>query len=242
MGVYELSKKDRQSRMQSISQIVSHSIGSNQWKPLIALANDSDTYVRKAVYQNLAKNFQTGQNFSVIAELLVHNEPLVRQTATYALGEIGKNDARIVFPFLEKQMCDDNSRVRNAVIGALKRMGEKNPKPTLKFVVHGIELRGRTHPHEVLPLLWQVRDDPDRRVRKMVVHVLGQISYKKGCLEKVIGEIVKWENECLVSKALAEIIEVHSRNEKFSYYSMHQVIEYMKKEFCITQVNSADGC
>ena len=45
--------------------------------------------------------------------------------------------------------------------------------------MHGIELRGRTHPEEILPLLKEVQSDPDKKVRRMVIHVLGQTSYKK---------------------------------------------------------------
>jgi hypothetical protein len=29
-------------------------------------------------------------------------------------------------------------------------------------MIHGIELRGRTHPEEVLPILAEVQDDPDK--------------------------------------------------------------------------------
>ena len=87
-------------------------------------------------------------------------------------------------------------------------MGEKNSKPTLylartflhhqdpvirRAVVHGIELRGRTHPEEILPFLTEVQSDPDKDVRRMVIHVLGQMSYKKGlsgkgcsCSERVV--------------------------------------------------------
>jgi HEAT repeat protein len=73
-------------------------------------------------------------------------------------------------------------------------MGLKNPEPTLKFVqknlhhsnpevrremVHGIELRGRTHPKEVIPFLEELQNEENKRVRKTIIHVLGQISYKK---------------------------------------------------------------
>ncbi|MCE5214956.1 MAG: HEAT repeat domain-containing protein [Methanobacterium sp.] len=83
-------------------------------------------------------------------------------------------------------------------------MGQKNPQPTLEFtrrflhdedpevrkkVIHGIELRGRTHPEDILPLLEEVQDEDDQNVRKMIIHVLGQISYKNGCLEKVAAAL-----------------------------------------------------
>ena len=62
--------------------------------------------------------------------------------------------------------------MRNAVIGSLKQMGEKDPGPVLAFarkhihhpdpevrreMVHGVELRGRTHPEDVLPLLEELQ-------------------------------------------------------------------------------------
>ncbi|QGQ46012.1 HEAT repeat domain-containing protein [Metabacillus sediminilitoris] len=80
-------------------------------------------------------------------------------------------------------------------------MGQVNPEPILTFsenylhhpapeirrqVIHGIELRGRTHPEEVLPLLKEVQFERVKRVRNMVIQVLGQISYKENCLEKVM--------------------------------------------------------
>ncbi len=74
-----------------------------------------------------------------------------------------------------------------------------HPGPKIRReMIHGIELRGRTHPEEVLPLLAEVQHDPNKKIREMVVHVLGQISYKKGCLEKVVGALKIWENRELV--------------------------------------------
>jgi len=120
--------------------------------------------------------------------------------------------------------------VRNAVIGSLKQMGEKDPGPVLAFarkhihhpdpevrreMVHGVELRGRTHPEDVLPLLEELQHEESKRVRDMLVHVLGQISYKKGCLEKVTTALKNWENQELVARALEEIIDVHRNYEKF---------------------------
>lgn len=88
-------------------------------------------------------------------------------------------------------------------------MGQKNPEPTFDFarkhlkdddpkirreIVHGIELRGRTHPEDVLPLLEELQDEEVKEVRNMVIHVIGQISYKKGCLEKVVDALNGWRN------------------------------------------------
>ncbi len=80
-------------------------------------------------------------------------------------------------------------------------MGEKNPEPVLTWaknylyhadkeirreICNGIELRGRTHPQDILPLLKKLQHEKTARVRNTLIHVLGQISYKKGCLITVI--------------------------------------------------------
>jgi len=57
--------------------------------------------------------------------------------------------------------------------------------------------------------------------------VLGQIGYKKGCLEKVVAELLKWENTELVTDAMAEIIDVHHRYRNFSYYTQEEAREYI---------------
>jgi hypothetical protein len=61
--------------------------------------------------------------------------------------------------------------------------------------------------------------------------VLGQISYKKGCIEKVIAHLKTWNNQILVEKALEKIIDVHKRYSKFSDKSPEEVQEYIRKEF-----------
>jgi hypothetical protein len=136
-------------------------------------------------------------------------------------------------------MDDDHHKVRNAVMSSLKKMGEKNPKPTLEFakrfldhpdprirreVIHGVELRVRTHPEDVLPLLIEVQFEQDKKVRDTLIHVLGQISYKEGCLKKVLANLKDWDNWALVQEVLEEIINVH-KNYKFSKYSYQEVRE-----------------
>lgn len=49
-----------------------------------------------------------------------------------------------------------------------------------------------------------------------------QISYKNGCLEKVVSALKTWENRELVEKALKEILEVHKRYAKFSAKSYNE--------------------
>jgi hypothetical protein len=96
--------------------------------------------------------------------------------------------------------------------------------------VHGIELRGRTHPEDVLPVLYKLQNEENKRVRDMIIHVLGQISYKNGCLENVISSLKQWENQALVGEALDEIIVVHGRY-RFAVKSKEEVEEYIRMEF-----------
>ena len=125
-------------------------------------------------------------------------------------------------------------------------MGEKNPKPVLKFakrylhhedkeirreICHGIELRGRKYPQDILPLLRELQWDKTARVRNTLVHVLGQIAYKKGCLETVIADLKKWENKELVTDAIDEIIDVHDRYKDFSVKTQDEAREYILKHF-----------
>ena len=60
-------------------------------------------------------------------------------------------------------------------------------------------------------------------MRWTLVHVIGQISYKKGCLEKVMTDIITWENKDLITDAIAEIIDVHDRYRNFSFYTQDEV-------------------
>ena len=122
-------------------------------------------------------------------------------------------------------------------------MGEKNTVPVLEWskgylhhedkeirreICHGIELRGRTHPQDVLPLLRELQFDKTKRVGWTLVHVIGQISYKKGCLETVMNDIIQWENKELVTNAIEEIIDVHYRYRNFSFYTQDEAKEYIK--------------
>jgi hypothetical protein len=122
-------------------------------------------------------------------------------------------------------------------------MGQKNPEPTFKFaklhlhdkdpkirreIVHGIELRGRTHPEEVLPLLEELQDEKVKEVINIVIHVIGQISYKTGCLEIVIDSLNSWHNRKLVHDVKEEILKVH-KNYKFAAKSPGEAEEYIKE-------------
>lgn len=76
-----------------------------------------------------------------------------------------------------------------------------------------------------------MQHDKTARVRNTLVHVIGQIAYKKGCLEIVIEELKNWENKQLVTDALAEIIDVHYRYRNFSALSQEQAKTYITTNF-----------
>ena len=76
-----------------------------------------------------------------------------------------------------------------------------------------------------------MQNDKTVRVRKTLIHVLGQIAYKKGCLEIVIADLKQWENKELVAKAIEEIIDVHDRYINFSEKTQKQAIDYIEKNY-----------
>jgi len=83
----------------------------------------------------------------------------------------------------------------------------------------------------ILPLLSELQVDKTARVRNTLIHVLGQISYKKGCLETVIAHLNDWRNKELTEKAVEEIIDVHDRYKDFAVLSQKQAVQYIKKHF-----------
>jgi len=182
----------------------------------------------------------------ILDELFTHDDPRVRQTVINAAGEIGKNNFQAVEHYFDRGLSDPHHSPRNAVIGSIKKMGEANPVPVLKWarkylhhpdkeirreICHGIELRGRTHPQDILPLLKELQHDKTVRVRNTLIHVIGQIAYKKGCLEIVVNDLIQWDNKELVKDALEEIIDVHDRYQDFAVLSQKQAIDFIRASF-----------
>jgi len=64
----------------------------------------------------------------------------------------------------------------------------------------------------------------------MVIHVIGQISYKEGCLEIVVLELMNWENKELVKDSLEEVVKVHKRYN-FAYKSEKEAKSYIETKF-----------
>lgn len=209
MGFYQLSKEERQQRVAEINQAILNDLLKQRTGTLLKYFSDEDTYMRKTAYLAVGKIYKTNEELQrtilhVLEALFQHANEKVRQTAINAAGEIGMTDFAPIEHLMEQGLFDEHHSVRNAVIGSMKKMGEKNPEPVLAFarrflhhedkeirreICHGIELRGRTHPQDILPLLKELEHDKAARVRNTLVHVLGQISYKKGCLAKVVAHL-----------------------------------------------------
>ena len=251
MAFYDLSKEDRNELVEKINQQILNDLSENKTKNLTIYFSDEDTYIRKTAYLATGKIFYKQVHlqiaiFLTLKTLFKSKNELTRQTVINAAGEIGKFHFNKIQTFMDKGLFDDHHRVRNAVIGSIKKMGEKNPIPVLGWVkkylkhpnkeirrevCHGIELRGRTHPQDILPLLKILEFDDTKRVSDTLIHVLGQIAYKKGCLQTVIAHLNTWQNKALVEKALDEIIDVHYRYKKVAILTQEEAILYIDSNY-----------
>jgi HEAT repeat protein len=251
MGFYDLSKEERIVLVDKINTDILNDLNSVKTEKIITYFSDEDTYIRKTGYLAIGKIFYSSRALrtvilSTLKDLLSSDIDKVRQTVVNAAGEIGKCHFNLVQDFFDRSLFDKHHSVRNAVIGSMKKMGEKNPVPILSWsegylnhsdkeirreICHGIELRGRTHPQDVLPLLRKLEFDETKRVSSTLVHVIGQISYKNGCLKTVVEDLKKWENKELVEKALDEIVDVHHRYRNFSALTQQQAIEYIDTNY-----------
>jgi hypothetical protein len=248
MAFYDLQKEDRAKMVASISNHIFVELTNGKLKRTVSYFKDEDTYIRKSAYLSVGRLYLEHKNIQpktiqALTTLSLEDDFKIRQTVINAAGEIGKRDFETVQHFFDQGLFDPHHSPRNAVIGSIKKMGEVNPKPVLRWakkylhhpdmeirreICHGIELRGRKFPQEVLPLLKELQHDPTARVRNTLVHVIGQIAYKKGCLETVIEHLKIWDNSELVKDALEEIIAVHDRYRHFSYLTQAQARKHIK--------------
>ncbi|OUR98179.1 hypothetical protein A9Q86_14070 [Flavobacteriales bacterium 33_180_T64] len=247
MAFYDLTKEERNQLVEKINREITTDLSQGTTTRITTYFSDEDTYIRKTGYLTIGKIFYTQQKFqsvilSVLKKLMQTEDELIRQTVVNAAGELGKFHFDKIQEFMDGGLFDSHHRVRNAVIGSIKKMGEKNPIPVLAWsktylkhpdkeirreICHGIELRGRTHPQDILPLLKVLEFDEAKRVTVTLVHVLGQIAYKNGCLKTVVAHLNTWGNKPLVQKALDEIVDVHERYKKFAVLSQDEVIAYI---------------
>lgn len=251
MGFYDLSKEERVNLVTTIRKNIEKDLKEGRIKFIPGYFSHEDTYIRKTAYEATAKFFKENSNLQeqilkTLAQLQKEENFHIRQTVVNTAGEIGINHFKAAEKFLEAGLFDHHHSVRNAVIGSLKKIGQKNPGSGLKWaekflhhpdkeirreICHGIELRGRTHPEDILPMLQILEKDKTARVRNTLIHVLGQISYKKDCLEKVLDHLKGWKNKELVHNALEEIIDVHARYKNFAVLSKKQARDLIRKRF-----------
>jgi len=251
MGFYKLNKDQRVQLVEEINGKILADIQKEKTGNLISYCTDEDTYIRKTAYLAIGKIYKPNpalqSKIITLLEILVRSDSeKIRQTAINAAGEIGIQKFEPVAHFFDHGLFDEHHIVRNAVIGSIKKMGEKNPEPVLQWarkylnhddkeirreICHGIELRGRTHPQDILPLLKELQFDKTARVKKTLVHVLGQIAYKKGCLETVIADLKTWDNKELVLQAIDEIIDVHDRYKDFAILTQEQATAYIDQHY-----------
>ena len=258
MGFYQLTKKERTALVLKIQSELEIDFRNGIQNAILKYFSDTDTYIRKSAYESIGRIYF--QKRTPLSEILQHlnifladENSLIRQTVVNAAGEIAKKNFESVEHIFETGLFDKSHRVRNAVIGSMKKSGAINPKPVLGFakkfahhpdvevrrqVCHGIELRGRTHPDEIMPLLQEWEFDPKVKIRNMVIHVISQISYKKGCLEKVLTNLKGWKNRELVEKALEEIIQKHYDDAHFVFYKP-EVAEALVNEYFFASLRSS---
>ena len=251
MNFYDLSKAERSKKVADIQFELQEATKKNEIEVYLEHFGDEDIYLRKAAYLGIGRIYSARHDLrkailAILTRLQTHRDELVRQTVVNTAGEIGMFQFEMVYQIFDRALFDDHHKVRNAVIGSVKKMSKKNPEPTLiwakkylkhpdkevrREICHGIELRGRTHPEEILPLLKVLQNDDTARVRGTLVHVIGQISYKKNCLPKVVKALKTWKNMTLVHDAIDEIIDVHSekRYAKFAELSQQHVIDYISE-------------
>lgn len=250
MAYYDLDKTERSLLSAAIRQQLYDDLAKGEVDAILKYGADTDTYIRKAAYLGIGRIFldHPALRASIVRalkRLLAHSDPKVRQTVINAAGEIGKTDLEMVQDIFDSALFDVHHAPRNAVIGSIKKMGAVDPGPVLSWaqrylqhpdkeirreICHGIELRGRSHPQDILPLLQRLEFDPAARVRNTLIHVLGQIAYKKGCLETVLAHLHGWKNKALVQLALNEIIDVHHRYRNFAHLTQEQAIDHIRSQ------------
>lgn len=251
MSFYDLNTEARIKLVNKIKSDILKDLSDKKENKIIKYFSDDDTYIRKTAYQSIGRIYFSeiklqSRIIDLLEGYLINKEPKIRQTAVNTAGEIGMEDFESIEHMMDKGLTDEHHSVRNAVIGSLKKISEKNPESALiwarqylhhpdkeirREVCHGIELRGRTHPQDVLPLLKELQNDDTARVRNTLIHVIGQIAYKKGCLEIVIKELNTWTNKAVVEKSIKEIIDVHESYKNFAELTQKEAKEYIKKHF-----------
>ena len=251
MAFYDLAKEKRAELVAKIKANILKELSAAQLKKTITYFANEDTYIRKSAYLSIGRIYFENKALQPLIitwlnSVSQHDDYRIRQTVINTAGEIGKRNFEPVQHFFDKGLFDLHYSPRNAVIGSIKKMGEANPAPVLRWarnylhhedkeirreICHGIELRGRKYPEDILPLLKELQHDKTARVRNTLVHVIGQIAYKNGCIETVVAHLKSWENKQLVVDALKEIIDVHYRYRNFSALTQDEARQYIADNY-----------
>lgn len=246
MELRKLSKDKKHIHMDKISNEIICGLDSKVYENILTHASNKDNQVRKLVSTVLAgahRDNSLKESLSKLFEEMGKSEDeKVRKTLILAAGEIGKRNAEDIFSILESGMNDRNEMVQKTAISVLKVMCEINPVPSLEFVsrliehenpairkgiVHGLELRGKKCPEDILPILRSVQNEKHKSVVNVIIHVVGRISYKKGSIEKVVEELKTWTNKWLVKKSAQEIISFHKKHTKFANRTPEEITDYL---------------
>ncbi|MFH0860109.1 MAG: HEAT repeat domain-containing protein [Candidatus Altiarchaeota archaeon] len=249
MGFYDMGRRERADYVHNMREALLDDFRRGDESNIRRYFSDDDGHVRQKAYLAAGRLYKEKRELrenilKTLHELSSSKDEKVRQTVVHCYSEIGMITPDEAVKVFETALADGSWKVRNSVVGSLKVIGEKNPDAAIGFansflrnpdprirkaVLHGLELRGRTHPQDILPVLEKAQFDSDREVRETLVHVLSQISYKKGCLEKVVNALNGWENKDMVKKAVKEILEVHRRYARFSHMTADKAEEYMRE-------------
>lgn len=251
MAFYDLTKQERLNLVTVIKNEITDDVLNNNFIQTTSYFSHDDTYIRKSAYLSLGRIYFERETLKkpiilMLDKFLPNEDFKMRQTVINAAGEVGKKDFAVVKHFFDKGLFDPHHSLRNAVIGCIKKMAEINPEPVLAWasgylhhenkeirreICHGIELRGRKHPADILPMLKELQYDKTARVRNTLVHVIGQIAYKNGCLATVVEHLKTWENKQLVKDAIEEIVDVHYRYRNFSTLTQEEAIQYIASHY-----------
>ena len=122
MGYYDLTKEERAKLVQKMVQEIERDLNSGKSERIKKYASDSDTYIRKNTYIIIGKLYRNNQDLT--------------KTILHIL--------KYLFP-------DTDEKIRQTVVYALGEIFLDHQDPKIRReIVHGIELRGRTHPEEIL--------------------------------------------------------------------------------------------
>src|ERR1700739_4842751 len=138
MSFYDLSKEQRVQLVEEINVSILADIKAKKQPHILRYFSDEDTYIRKTAYLAIGKIYKAEEKLhkailELLEKLFKSTNEKVRQTVVNAAGEIGIKDFTSIQSFMEQGLFDEHHSVRNAVIGSIKKMGEKNPKPVLAF-------------------------------------------------------------------------------------------------------------